>query len=71
MRGALGSSSKTAGGGFKVVHMPRGEYLGRFAKDDQGAYIGTEPQQEWTAEVLEARYGQYKKEVGRGGGKSS
>jgi hypothetical protein len=45
--------------------MPRGECLKRFAKDDHGTYIGTEPQQEWTADELEKRYGHYKKEVGK------
>jgi hypothetical protein len=42
--------------------MPRGEYLKYFAKDFDGAYIGTEPQKKWTEEELEDQFGQYRKD---------
>jgi hypothetical protein len=38
----------------------------RAARTRSTAYIGTEPQQEWTAAELETRYRQYKKEIGKG-----
>jgi hypothetical protein len=41
--------------------MPRGEYLKYFARDHDAKYIGTEPEQEWTAEALDDKYGKYKK----------
>ena len=47
----------------KVVFMPRRDYLKYFAKDDDGAYIGTEPQKQWTEEELEERFGQHRKDL--------
>lgn len=47
----------------KAVWMPRREYKKFFAKDNEGKYIGTEPQREWTEEELEEEFGQYQKEV--------
>lgn len=49
--------------GFKMVSMPRGEYLKHFARDEGGVYIGTELQREWTCEELEERYGKYQVQV--------
>lgn len=41
----------------KIVFMPRGEYLKHFAKDDDGNYIGTMPQKEWTEDELDEKFG--------------
>jgi hypothetical protein len=48
---------------MKVVFMPRRDYLKHFAKDNDGRYIGTEPQKQWTLEELEDRFGIYKKDL--------
>jgi hypothetical protein len=45
----------------KVVYMPRGEYLKHFARDRQGAYVGSEPEQKWTVGELEERFGRYRR----------
>lgn len=49
----------------KVVYMPRREYLKFFAKDENGQYIGSEPQKKWTEEELEAEFAKYKPKVGK------
>jgi hypothetical protein len=49
----------------KVVYMPRREYLKFFAKDENGLYIGSEPQKKWTEEELEAEFAKYKPKVGK------
>lgn len=43
------------------VQMPRRDYLKYFAKDEDGNYIGTEPQRAWTEEELSEMFRQYKK----------
>jgi hypothetical protein len=49
----------------KVVYMPRREYLKFFAKDENGVYIGSEPQKRWTEEELEEEFAKYKPKVGK------
>jgi len=49
----------------KVVYMPRREYLKYFAKDEGGAYIGTEPYKKWTEDELEVEFGKYKPQIGK------
>lgn len=44
----------------KIVFMPRGEYLKQFAKDDDGNYIGTMPQKEWTEDELDEKFGAFR-----------
>ena len=55
------SSSTAAESTTMIVHMPRGEYLKYFAKNESGQYVGTEPQQIWTAAELKDRYGKYER----------
>jgi hypothetical protein len=39
--------------------MPRIEYQKYFAFDEQGRYIGTEPQRSWNEKELELEFGEY------------
>ena len=52
----LGSSKHPP---FKVVRMPRAEYLRRFARDRNNIYVGTEPERTWSLAELEEEFGQY------------
>jgi len=53
-------SNEFSKGLTKVVFMPRREYLKYFAKDDNGGYIGTEPQRQWTEVELDEKFGEYR-----------
>jgi hypothetical protein len=41
----------------KVVFMPDGDRKKWFAKDEDGKYVGSEPQKQWTEEELDERWG--------------
>lgn len=41
------------------VYMPRAEYLKHFAYDENGWYIGSEPQRVWTEKELKIEFGEY------------
>jgi len=49
----------------KIVYMPRRDYLKYFAKDENGAYIGSEPYKKWTEEELEEEFAKYRPQVGK------
>lgn len=51
----------------RVVFMPMRDYQKWFAKDDNGAYIGTEPSREWTEAELEEEFGAYRPAKGEQG----
>lgn len=59
MKGIMSGSGKEKEGKLRVVYMPRREYLKYFAKDDDGNYIGTEPQRSWTDEELDEIFTQH------------
>lgn len=44
---------------FKVIRLPRSEYLKNFARDNNNNYIGTEAEKVWSEEDLDAVYGKY------------
>lgn len=44
---------------IRAIRMPRKEYLRHHKFDSEGNYVGTEPQQDWDDEMIEACYGQY------------
>jgi hypothetical protein len=49
----------------KIVYMPRRDYLKYFAKDENGAYIGSELYKKWTEEELEEEFAKYRPQVGK------
>ncbi|KAH8808158.1 hypothetical protein F5884DRAFT_357755 [Xylogone sp. PMI_703] len=55
--GKLKSSNQTK---LKIIILPLSECKKHFARDSEGVYRGTEPEREWTAQELEARYGKYR-----------
>ena len=52
-------SGKEKEGKLRVVYMPRSDYLKYFAKDDDGNYVGTEPQKSYTDEELDEMFARY------------
>jgi hypothetical protein len=59
MKGIMSWSGNEKEGKLRVIYMPRREYLKYFAKDDDGNYVGTEPQRSWTDEELDEMFAQY------------
>ncbi|KAG9240543.1 hypothetical protein BJ878DRAFT_525578 [Calycina marina] len=57
-----GKGEKETGDGrvTKVVFMPRVDFKEWFAKDDNGVYVETEPNREWTEEELDEEFGAYR-----------
>jgi hypothetical protein len=49
----------------KIVYMPRRDYLKYFAKDEDGAYIGSEPYKKRTEEELKEEFAKYRPQVGK------
>jgi hypothetical protein len=45
---------------LKIVLMPQSEYAKYFARGENGAYIGTEEERNWTEAELDERFGRYK-----------
>jgi hypothetical protein len=45
--------------------MPRRDYLKYFAKDEDGAYIGSEPYKKRTEEELKEEFAKYRPQVGK------
>ena len=43
----------------KLVKMPRGEYLRKFARDSKNNYIGIEPERAWREEDLDKAFSKY------------
>lgn len=54
LTGIRGSKDSTV-----CVRMPRREYLKHFAHDENGRYIGTEKQRNWTKKDLDLEFGAY------------
>lgn len=52
-------AGKEKGGKLRVVYMPRRDYLKYFAKDDNGNYVGMEPQKSYTDQELDDMFAQY------------
>jgi hypothetical protein len=63
LKSLMGSSSDRESGGvshLRVMYMPQGEYLKRFARNSKRNYIGTEPERDWADEQLDDMGGKYK-----------